>query len=189
MCIYKYAQDVDIIGYRYIKKGEFIMKFDIDETVLWKGKPKQGIAFSSSDVFLIPFSLMWGGFAFFWEITVLKQGAPMFFKLWGIPFCIVGLYIIIGRFIHDYLNRKNTEYFVTDKRVVIVKYSKIESILKGQWQTLRMIEYKDGTGSILFFEEPKYGGRSRRGFLNSEAGGSAFFRIENSNEVMKLLTE
>lgn len=109
------------------------MKFDIDESLLWKGKPKQGIVFTKSDIFMIPFSVLWAGFAVFWEINVLRiKDVPIFFTLWGIPFILAGIYITIGRFIHDYLNRKNTEYFVTDKRVIIVKYKRIESIPKGK---------------------------------------------------------
>jgi len=106
------------------------MQFDIDGSVLWKGKPKQGIVFTGSDIFMIPFSVLWAGFAVFWEISVLRiKAAPIIFTLWGIPYVLAGIYITVGRFIHNYLNRKNTEYFVTDKRIIIVKYKRIESIL------------------------------------------------------------
>ena len=168
------------------------MKFDIDESLLWKGKPKQGIVFTKSDIFMIPFSVLWAGFTVFWEINVLRiKDAPVFFTLWGIPFILAGIYITIGRFIHDYLARKNTEYFVTDKRVIIVKYKRIESIPKGKWTTLRLIEYVNGTGTILFAEPPSFFHRS--GFpsygLSSELSVPGFYKIKDAKNVMKLLEE
>jgi hypothetical protein len=82
-------------------ENELMPSLGSDEKLIWTGKPKTGIRLSSSDIFMIPFSLLWGGFAFFWETTVIATGAPFFFILWGIPFVVIGCYMIFGRFFFD----------------------------------------------------------------------------------------
>ena len=81
---------------------------DKDEILLWSGTPKIGIVFRKSDILVIPFSLLWCGFAIFWLSMVISSGAPIFFILWGIPFVIAGLMFVFGRFIIDAKQRQNT---------------------------------------------------------------------------------
>ena len=60
-------------------KFEIKQHLNSDEKLLWTGAPKHGILIKGTDVLMIPFSLMWGGFALFWEFTVVNSGAPILF--------------------------------------------------------------------------------------------------------------
>lgn len=123
------------------------------EQLIWHGQPRQGLLLRPSDAFMIPFSLLWGGFAIFWETTVILTGAPVFFWLFGIPFVIIGLYLIFGRFFTDARARTHTFYGVTNDRIIITsgKHAKrTQSLSLSTLGDITLDERADGTGTITF---------------------------------------
>ncbi|WMX14016.1 hypothetical protein [Aureispira sp. CCB-E] len=120
------------------------------ERIIWANRPKQGIIFRASDGCLIPFSLAWGGFAIFWESMVIIMDAPIFMALFGIPFVLIGLYLIIGRFFHDMYIRKKIIYGLTEKRIVIKRGDNLRFVDLSALTDIQVLEKKDGSGSILF---------------------------------------
>jgi hypothetical protein len=141
-------------------------RLDPGEKLLWAGQPKQGVRLQPQDVFLIPFSLFWGGFAFVWEtIAILgvlgflsphhNGGAPeaMIMPIFGIPFVLIGLYLIVGRFFYDAASRRKTFYAVTDRRAIILKEMWSINVMSYDFYslgTLNLTERADGSGAILF---------------------------------------
>ena len=98
------------------------------ETILWAGKPNPRVIFHSDDWYIVPFSLLWGGFAIFWESMVLgiwghtsKSSPPLFMVFWGIPFIVIGQYMIWGRFLYDAWIKRRTFYGITNRRVIVVQ--------------------------------------------------------------------
>lgn len=89
------------------------------ETIRWSGQGDPSVVFSSSDVWLIPFSLLWGGFAISWEVNAITSGAGPFLALFGSVFVLVGLYFIVGRFFVKAHRKRTTAYAVTDRRVFV----------------------------------------------------------------------
>ena len=123
------------------------------EKLLWSAQPLGGIRLRKQDAYLIPFSLLWGGFAIFWETGVIHSNAPFFFRLWGIPFVIVGLYLIFGRFFADAQLRSKTFYAVTDQRILIISgfFSRnLRSINLKTLSEITLNERTDGSGTITF---------------------------------------
>jgi hypothetical protein len=168
------------------------------ERVLWSGQPKQGLALSGKDALLIPFSLLWGGFAFAWNAGVwfapfgddTGAGSGLFFKLWGLPFLVVGIYLIFGRFLHDAYLRKQLVYAVSDRRVMILRGARFSSLDVNRLPRLDLDEHRDGTGTLAFESGPSMflGGRQGFGFWVPALDGTAkFFRIEKPRTVYELV--
>ncbi len=120
----------------------------------WSGWPKQGILFDKSDVYRIPFSIVflsgvsYVAYQFFSASTVLG--------IVGIPFILFGLFIAIGRFIVDANNRNNLEYFIDESGIHIIRNDPqtnvmvTEIVAYDQWTFTEVIKYSDGTGTVKF---------------------------------------
>src|SRR5215213_8617017 len=138
------------------------------ERLLWSGRPRQGVYLRGTDAALIPFSLLWCGFAIFWEVSVFKTDAPFFFRLWGIPFVLVGLYMVFGRFFVDAKLRSKTYYGVTSERVIIVSglfSTKTKSLNIRTLTEVTLDEKTSGGGTITFGPTPP---------MSRWGGGAAF---------------
>lgn len=160
------------------------------EQLIWAGKPKTGIRFKGSDAILIPFSIVWLGFALFWEFGVASINAPFFFKIFGIPFILVGIYFVVGRFFVDSMRRQNTTYGITSTRVII-KSGLFNSQMKSlQLQTLSDItvtQHVDNSGTIQLGPSG-YGHTGMHGsnhVVNYPAPALEF--IENPNHVYSII--
>jgi hypothetical protein len=122
------------------------------ESLLWSGRPRTGVRLQAADLFMIPFSLMWGGFAIFWEMMVIRMHGSWFMKLWGVPFVAIGLFMIFGRFFVDAARRAGTYYAVTSNRVMIItqRGKTVASFPLEQIPGLTTTEGRDGFGNVVF---------------------------------------
>ncbi|MGL4313967.1 MAG: hypothetical protein ACRCSO_08245 [Sphingomonas sp.] len=147
------------------------------------------------DALLVPFSLMWGGFVIYWNAIVWMmptashdQANPVwFFKLWGLPFLIVGLYMIIGRYFHDAHIRKTVFYAVTDQRILVLRGSKITSLDIDRLPRLELSEFRDGTGTIAFEASVAIGRNGFGTWLPSLSGAAEFLRINDPRKIYEMI--
>jgi hypothetical protein len=176
------------------------------ETLLWSGQPSRRVIFHKEDAMLIPFSLMWGGFAIFWEIGASGgfsshihgpgNAAGWLFPLWGIPFIVIGQYLIWGRFLYAAWKKGRIFYGLTQKRVLILDSAWSRSLNAAYVDQIPVIEKTiraDGIGTLRFGYPPPQTGR-RNTFSSSldslgTSGVPCFVDVENAESVYATVAE
>jgi predicted Rdx family selenoprotein len=140
---------------------------------------------------MIPFSLLWGGFAMFWEYSVLRHSSSAEFALWGIPFVLIGLYLIVGRFFVDAFQRARTVYAVTDRRILIVRTwwnKEVTSVSSKPLPEISLTEKSDGSGTITFGPRLPYSRMMGGGWPGaSKQAVPAFEFVERVRSVYDLI--
>jgi hypothetical protein len=127
------------------------------EKVLWSGQPDNRRWLYPEDLVLLPFSILWGGFAIFWEASVLTAtsahggtGERALFSLWGIPFVLIGMYLTLGRLFARRWIRRGSLYVVTDQRILAFSPSWTgRSRVKMIWlNSYPPLERRNGRGDL-----------------------------------------
>jgi hypothetical protein len=127
-----------------------------NEELLWAGRPPLGLMFRPVEAFLIPLSIFWSGFAIFWMVAASTNGGG-WFALFGIPFLLVGFYLLIGRFWLDVRQRERTFYAVTSDRVVILSgwlTRRVKSLAIDTLTDVSLSERSGSRGTITFGPVP-----------------------------------
>jgi hypothetical protein len=134
------------------------------ETIQWTGRPNPSVIFHQEDWLVIPFSLMWGGFAIFWLLGAsgiwdIFTNRPThtfqyFGLIWGTPFVVVGQYMIWGRFVYRRWKKQRTYYALTNRRALIIEEGlRNRASSSAYFENLAIVDKRvrrDGIGSISF---------------------------------------
>jgi len=128
-------------------------ELDPGESLLWAGRPRQGIVLRSSDMVIVPLGIIWCIFLLWWLLDLVRSGLPWFLYAGSIPAIVAALYAVFGRFWVDARLRAATCYGVTNERIMIVTgpFSKnVTSIRLEALGDVNLDEEPDGSGSIVF---------------------------------------
>jgi hypothetical protein len=172
------------------------------ESFVWAGQPKTSVIFHKEDALLIPVSLLWGGFAIFWEAGVSgmwgaqAHGRWTFGMLWGIPFVLIGQYLIWGRFFYVAWLKGRTYYAVTNRRVIVVQDGWTRQMASAYLDSLTSLIKEGGSNGfgILRFDQPppmwSHKNRGFRGWNELSIGGvPTFIDIEDVDSVYRLVSD
>jgi hypothetical protein len=92
------------------------------ERMIWQGQPAQGFRLSLQDAFAIPFAALWLFIVLvIFGATLSGQAtevSPLTYVMLPI-FVLVGLHMLVGRFLVDRAARRKTQYYLTTQRALI----------------------------------------------------------------------
>jgi hypothetical protein len=130
---------------------ELAQYLGIGEELVWSGTPRRGFMLRGCDMFLIPFSIIWGGGVFLGAIFSFHN-PDFLFKINGIVCIVFGLYLLIGRFVYDAVRREKTVYGLTKDRIIIKSgliTPTVISIPVADLKVIMLIEKGNGKGNIV----------------------------------------
>ncbi|MGL3201005.1 MULTISPECIES: hypothetical protein [Curtobacterium] len=171
-----------------------------DEQLHWAGRSDPSKVFTPRDAFLVPFSLLWCGFAVFWESRAVGDGAPFFFVLFGGVFVLLGLHLVVGRFLVKRYRKRTTVYAVTSRRALIITSRSTREVPVGRtdrsttWDHERRhctVEWNDGDRSDV--RSLMMGGGVARMYANTGLDGLfgpqlfAFWDVRDGEELVRAL--
>lgn len=166
-----------------------------DETLLWRGRPQQGLRFGWHDLFMVPFSLLWGGGVltiFFSGGFSASRGEFPFF-LFPLIFVTVAIYLTVGRLLHDVWIRSRMEYALTDRRIIVFQRGFGGDVATVDIGRLDQVRFRPRgvRGDIVFGRNPSlmgfFGGQSFRSSLAmwvpSLSETPQFLGVENARRL------
>lgn len=162
------------------------------ESLLWCDKPVKKIIFTLNDVFTTLFGIFWLAFSLFWVFSAYMAtsettGPSKIFPLFGIPFVLVGVYLLFFRHIVSYFKRKNIIYALTEKRVLVVHFGRSKYVQEYKYEHISNISLKtneNDVGSIYFFTGGFHYNNNR-----NYSSTSGIFGIKDTKKVYKILSQ
>jgi hypothetical protein len=121
------------------------------ERLIWWDRPEP-MRYALREVnFSTLFGVFFVGFAIFWMFTAYRAPGPFF--LFGIPFVLVGLWMITAP-LRAYRTAQTTVFALTDKRAITVTGSTVTARPLGHVDFVETESIADGSGNVLFLNEP-----------------------------------
>jgi hypothetical protein len=160
-----------------------------DERIVWAGRPRQGLMFTPSDKFLIPFSLFWCGIVAFWIISAVQTS--FIFAFFAAPFVLIGFFFLFGRYTLDARTRSKTYYALTNRRALIKienrqqSFTGIHLTRETNAHLIEQPNQPDDEGTIIFNDSALLFSQQKelKSLASISSLNSRFYRIKDATKV------
>ena len=113
------------------------------EAILWEGDGKAPKHLKAAATIKF-FAIFWLGFAILWTVTASFAGGIM--GLFGIPFIVVGIYLLMKK-------PAKPHYAITNMRVISLVNNNFNTIMLSEITSMRIEHQSDNTANIYFTTE------------------------------------
>ncbi len=152
------------------------------EHILWSGKPKKNAFVAAHSLTLMPIAIVWICFDFTAISGIFSSGGVQWFLLGFFALHLMPVWIWLGSLITAPKRWRNTNYYVTNRRIIIQGGFLAVNEKSLFFKEIRSVQSKVGifdklfgTGSILF--------NSEMVSSNNKATPSSFQYLEESAHV------
>jgi hypothetical protein len=161
------------------------------EQMLWAGRPRQGIVFHTSDLFFIPFMVLWLALCVFGVFNVIAESPDPAGAAVGVImltiFFLFGVGFGFGRFFIDRWIRARTVYGISSERILIVIQAfrrTVKSLCLDTLTDVTLTQSANGSGIITFGPVPPWYWSTQAGWSNWGWGALPMFELaDNPREV------
>lgn len=157
------------------------------EQILWQGAPGLGNLLTRGDIFMIPFSVLWCAICCF--TLALAPGGSWKLQLFLSVFALIGIYILVGRFIIIAIHRRKTLYVITNQRILLKQGHRVRQLSIANMPPMHTQLLKNGFGTIWFRSyRSSPSGYTLQPFSRRSAYGEDeyWLILENIPEVVKI---
>lgn len=145
---------------------------DRGERLIWAGRPVPlKFALRKGGIFRSLFGLAFSAISISFVMGAQKSGGSTSTWLYGIPFVLIGAYIVLSP-VWYFLEGRGTRYALTDRRAIIDTrgFSKRRlSVPLTHMRFVEVVQGETGPGDVIFKEETVRGGElvvtNRDGFI------------------------
>ena len=155
------------------------------EHILWTGKTAKGAGLRAKggNALTAIFPLFWLGFACFWTLSASLMGGV--FGLFGVPFILVGVYMLKRTFVIG-----EQKYAITDRRVLKYADKKFSAEMLDNITDITVYDAGNNIGYVRYFLKGYvYSGNNYGSRNMSTTVQHGFFGIANPNEAYRILSD
>lgn len=166
-------------------ESEFSKMLMNNEHILWTGKTKKGAGIKArgGSVLTLAFPVFWLGFSCFWTLSATLMGG--FFGLFGVPFILVGIFLL-----RSFLAVGEQKYAITDRRVLRYADRKFSAEMLDKIINITVCETSNNMGYVRYtvLGGVQYSRNNNVYRVNGE-NQNGFYGIENPNHAYRVLSD